>query len=106
MPYHIECLAISEDKIEAILAFMYCIKRFQGLFGEAAFYFKNLSLETLAGEYTILAGVLTRHITTVWSTSRIILKGLIHPDRQCPLQQYWEDEPNELEIDVTKLVRK
>ncbi len=56
MPYHIECLAIWEDKIEAVLAFMYRVKRFQGLFGEAAFYFKNLSLEALAGEHAILEG--------------------------------------------------
>ncbi len=97
---------ISEDKIEAFLAFMYCIKWFQGLFGEAAFYFKNPGLEASAGERTILAGVLTRHIAMVWSTSQIILKGLIHPDRQFPLQRYWEDEPNELEIDVTRLVRE
>jgi hypothetical protein len=34
MPYHIECLVILEDKIKAILAFMYRIKQFQGLFGE------------------------------------------------------------------------
>jgi hypothetical protein len=39
-------------------------------------------------------------------TSRIILKGLIHPDRQFPLQRYWEDKPDELEIDVTRLVRE
>jgi hypothetical protein len=106
MPHHIECLAISEDKIKAILAFMYRVKRFQGLFGEAVFYFKNPRLEASAGERTILAGVLTCHIAMVWLKSRIILKGLIHPDRRFPLQQYWEDEPNELEIDVTRLVRE
>jgi hypothetical protein len=106
MPYHIKCLAISEDKIEAILAFMYRVKQFQGLFGEAAFNFKNLGLETLAGERTILAGVLTRYIAMVRSTSWIISKGLIHPDRQCPLQRYWGDEPDELEINVTKLVKE
>jgi hypothetical protein len=85
MPYHIECFAILEDKIEAILAFMYCIKQFQGLFGEAAFYFKNLGLEASAGERTVLARVLTHHIAMVWLMSRIILKGLIHLDRQFPL---------------------
>jgi hypothetical protein len=81
MPFHIKCLVISEDKIKAILAFMYRVKRFQGLFGKAAFYFKNPGLEALAGERTILAGVLTRHIAMVWLTSQIILKCLIHPDR-------------------------
>jgi hypothetical protein len=106
MPYHIECLAILEDEIEAILAFMYRVKWFQGLFGEAAFYFKNLGLEASAGEHTILAGVLTHHIAILRSTSWIILKGLIHPDRQFPLQWYWEEEPDELEIDVTTLVRE
>ncbi len=106
MPYHIKCLAISEDKIKAILAFMYRVKRFQGLFGEGAFYFKNPGLEASAGERTILAGVLTCHIAMVWLSSRIILKGLIHPDRQFPLQWYWEDKPDELEIDVTRLVRE
>jgi hypothetical protein len=106
MPYHIECLAILEDKIEAILAFMYHVKQFQELFGEAAFYFKNPGLEASAGEHTILAGVLTHHIAIVQSTSWIILKGLIHPDRQFPLQRYWEDEPDELEIDIAMLVRE
>ncbi len=77
MPYHIECLTILEDKIKAILAFMYWVKRFQGLFGEAAFYFKNPGLEALAGEHTILAGVLIRHIAMVWLMSRIILTAQV-----------------------------
>jgi hypothetical protein len=106
MPFHIKCLAILEDKIEATLAFMYCVKRFQGLSGKAAFYFKNPGLEASAGEHTILAGVLIHHIAMVWATSRIILKDLIHPDRQFPLQQYWEDEPDKLEIEVMRSVRE
>jgi hypothetical protein len=106
MPYHIECITILEDKIKAILAFMYRVKWFQGLFGEAEFSFKNPGLEALAGDCTILAGVLTRHIAMVWLTSPIILKGLIHPGRQFPLQRYWDNKPDELEIDVTRLVRE
>ncbi len=65
MPNRIKCLRILENKIKAILAFTYRVKRFQGLFGEAVFYFKNPSLEALAGERTILAGVLTCHIAMV-----------------------------------------
>jgi hypothetical protein len=75
-------------------------------FGKAAFYFKNSGLEASAGEHTNLAGVLTRCIAMVWLTSQIILKGLIHPDRRFPLQGYWKDKPNKLEIDVTRLVRE
>jgi hypothetical protein len=87
MPFHIKCLAILEDKVKAILAFMYHVKWFQGIFGEAAFFFKNPGLDALAGKCTILAGVLTCHIAMVCLTSRIIIKGLIHPDRQFPLQR-------------------
>ncbi len=41
MPFHLECMVVDEDHLEQILAYMYQAKRFQVLFGEAAFYYKN-----------------------------------------------------------------
>ncbi len=41
MPFHLEYLAINEDALEHILAFMYRTKQFQCLFGEAALYHRN-----------------------------------------------------------------
>jgi hypothetical protein len=38
LPFHLEYLAINEDALEHILAFMYQTKQLQCLFGEAAFY--------------------------------------------------------------------
>jgi hypothetical protein len=41
MPFHLEYLAMKEDALEHILAFMYQTKQFQCLFGEAAFNHLN-----------------------------------------------------------------
>ncbi len=37
MPFHLKYLAVKEEKLKQILAYMYRSKRFQGLFGDAAF---------------------------------------------------------------------
>ena len=82
MPFHLEYLKANEEELEHILAFMYRMKRLQGLFGEAAFYHRNPGMDSTAGEREILAGVLMRHIAMVRSTSRVLPKGLTKPD--CP----------------------
>jgi hypothetical protein len=41
MPFHLECVAVNEDHLEQILAYMYQAKCFQVLLGEAAFYYKK-----------------------------------------------------------------
>jgi hypothetical protein len=86
MPFHLEYLPINEDILEHILAFMYPTKRFQCLFGEAAFYHQNQGYDSMAGDHEILAGFLMRHIAMVRSMSQVILKGLTKPDRPHVIQ--------------------
>ena len=81
MPFHLEYLRVNEDSLEHILAFMYRTKRFQGLFKEAAFYHQNPGMDSTASEREILAGVLMRHIAMVRSSSQVLFKGLVKPDR-------------------------
>ena len=50
MPFHLEYLTVDKEKIEQILAYMYCLKRFQGLFGDAAFHHRNPGVEVTAGD--------------------------------------------------------
>jgi hypothetical protein len=49
-PYHPEYVLVMEEQLELILHYMYCSKRFQILFGEAAFYYKNPGMEALGSE--------------------------------------------------------
>ncbi len=65
MPFHLESMAVNEDHLVQILAYMYRSKCFQGLFGEAAFYYKNPGSDALVGERSILVGILMRHISMV-----------------------------------------
>ncbi len=64
-PYHLEYVLVMEEQLELILHYMYCSKRFQILFGEAAFYYKNPGMEALGSEQGTLAGDLMRHIAMV-----------------------------------------
>ena len=52
MPFHLEYLKTNEEELEHILlACMYdWTKRFQGLFGEAAFYHQNPGMDSKAGD--------------------------------------------------------
>jgi hypothetical protein len=86
MPFHHEYLAINEDTLEHILAFMYRTKRFQCLFREAAFYHQKQGYDSMAGNREILTGILMRHIAMVRLTSGVILKGLTKPDRHHVIQ--------------------
>ncbi len=106
MPFHLECLSINEDMLEHILALMYRTKRFQGLFGEVAFYHQNPVFGSTAGDRKILARVLMRHIAMVRLTGRIILKGLTKSDHVHILQQLDEDDPSEVDIKVTRSICK
>ncbi len=46
------------------------------------------------------------HIAMVRSTSRVILKGLTKPDRPHVIQQLDEEEPDEVDVEVTRSVRE
>ncbi len=65
MPFHLKYLAVKEEKLEQILAYMYRSKRFQCLFGDAAFFHWNPGVDATAGDRGILARVLMRHIAMV-----------------------------------------
>ena len=104
MPFHLEYQAMHGESLEHILAYMYRTKRFQGLFGEAAFYHRNPGVEATAGERDILAGVLMRHIAMVRSSQRIILKGLTKPDRLHTIQRL--DDEGEVDMEITRSVRE
>ncbi len=106
MPFHLEYLKTNEDELEHILAFMYRTKRFQGLFGEASFYHQIPGMDSTAGEREILAGVLMRHIAMVQSTSRVLLKGLAKPDRPHILYRLDEEDPDKIDIKITRTVRE
>jgi hypothetical protein len=81
-------------------------QRFQGLFGEASFYHQNPGMDSTAGKQEILAGVLMRHIAMVRLTSRVLLKGLAKPDRPHILYQLDEEDPEEIDIKITRTVRE
>ena len=104
MPFHLEYQAMHRESLEHILAYMYRTKWFQDLFGEAAFYHRNPGIEATAGERDILAGVLMRHIAMVWSSQRIILKGLTKPDRLHIIQRL--DDEGEVDMEITRSVRE
>jgi hypothetical protein len=87
MSLHLEYLLKDEDMLKHILAFMYRMKQFQRILGEAAFYHPNLGFDFMAGDCEFLAGVLMHHIAMVRSTSRVILKGLTKPDQPHIIQQ-------------------
>ena len=106
MPFHLKHLKTNEDDLEHILAFMYRTKRFQGLFGEASFYHQNPGMDSTAGKREILAGVLMLCIAMVRSTSRVLLKGLAKPDRPHILYQLDEEDPEEIDIEITRTVRE
>jgi hypothetical protein len=104
MPFHLEYLVVDEEKLNLILAYMYRLRPFQGLFGDAAFFHRNPGVDATAGDQGMLAGVLMRHITMVRSMSRVTLKGLVHPDRQHLIQRMDEDDPTEVDIEVSRSV--
>ncbi len=106
MPFHLECEVVDEDHLEQILAYMYQAKRFQALFGEAAFYYNNPGLDASAGERSTLAGILMRHIAMVQSMGHFVIKGLVHLDRRFPLTKFDDDEPDKVSILVDRLVRE
>jgi hypothetical protein len=106
MPFHLEYLAVEEEKLEQILAYMYRSKPFQDLFGDAAFFHRNPGVDATAGDRVILAGVLMRHIAMVQSMTRVTLKGLVHPDRQQLIQRMDEDDPDEIEVEVNRSVQE
>jgi hypothetical protein len=106
MPFHLEYLKVNEDELEHILAFMYWTKRFQGLFGEAAFYHQNPGMDSTTGEREILAGVLMPHIAMVRLSSRVLHKGLVKPDRPHVLYQRDKDDPEKIDIKITRTVRE
>lgn len=106
MPFHLEYLRVNEDEFEHILAFMYRTKQFQGLFGEAAFYNWNPGMDSTTGKCKILAGVLMCHIAMVRSSNRVLLKGLVKPDQPHVLYLLVEDDPEEVDIKITRTVRE
>ncbi len=61
-------------------------------------------MDATAGDQGILAGVLMQHIAMVRSMSRVILKGLVHPDRQHFIQRMDEDNPTEVDIEVSRYI--
>ncbi len=106
MPFHLECIATNEDHLDQILAYMYRLKCFQGLFGEAAFYYRNPDTDASAGERNVLAGILMRHIAMVRSMGRVYIRGLQHPDRVFPIVKYEDKEPGKVSFGVDRSVRE
>jgi hypothetical protein len=106
MPFHLECVATNEDHLDQILAYMYRSKCFQGLFGEAAFYYRNPGTDASAGERYVLAGILMRHIAMVQSMGRVYTRGLQHLDRVFPIVKYEDEEPGEVSLGVNRSVRE
>ena len=106
MPFHLECEALEEDHLEQILAYMYRTKRFQALFGEAGFNYKNPGLDASAGERSTLAGVLMRHIAMIRLMGQFVIKGLVHPDCRFPITKFDNDEPEEVSILVNRSVQE
>ncbi len=49
-PHHLEYVFVMEEHLELTLHYMYQSKRFQFLFGEAAFYYKNPGMEASGSE--------------------------------------------------------
>ncbi len=82
------------------------MKRFQGLFREAAFYYRNPGTDASTGERNVLAGIIMRHIAMVQSMGRIYIRGLQHPDRVFPIVKYEDEEPGEVSFGVDRLVRE
>ncbi len=87
-PYHLEYVFVMDEHLELILHYMYWSKRFQFLFGEAAFYYKNPGMEVSGSEQGTLAGVLMHHIAMVQSMNEAILKRIAHVDRRFLLARY------------------
>ncbi len=106
MPFHLECVAVNEDHLEQILAYIYQAKRFQVLFGEAAFYYKNPGPNASTGECSTLAGILMRHVAMVQSMGRFSIRGLHHPDRRFPLTKFDDDDPDKVNICGNSSVRE
>jgi hypothetical protein len=106
MPFHLKCVAVDEGHLEQILACMYQAKRFQVIFGEAAFYYKNPGPDALVGERSTLVGILMRHIAMVRSMGHLPIRGLHHPDRRSSLTKFDDDDPDDIDIHVDRLVRE
>jgi hypothetical protein len=103
MPLHLEYLLKDEDMLKHILAFMYRMKQFQGIFGEAAFHHRNPGFDSMTGDLEILAGVLMRHIAMVQSTSWVILTGLTKPNQPHIIQQLDNKDPEEVDMETKKV---
>jgi hypothetical protein len=106
MPYHLKYVAAHKEHLELILYYMYPSKIFQGLFGKAAFYYKNLGQEASASEWNTLAQILTRHIAMVHSMNKVILKGITHIDWRFKLTRWDKDNPQEVDLEVMRSVRE
>jgi hypothetical protein len=50
MPFHLKYLAVNVEKLNQILAYMYRSRRFQGLFGDVAFFHRNPGVDATAGD--------------------------------------------------------
>jgi hypothetical protein len=85
---------------------MYRSKHFQGLFGEAAFCYRNPGTDAAAGERNVLAGILMRHIIMVRLIGRVYIRGLQHPDRVFPIVKYEDEEPGKVSFWVDQSVRE
>jgi hypothetical protein len=106
MPFHLECVVVDEDHLVQILAYMYQVKRFQVLIGEAALYYKNPGPGTLAGEHSTLAGILMRHIAMVRLIGHFSIRGLHYPHRRFPLTKFDDDDLDKVNIRVNHSMRE
>jgi hypothetical protein len=96
-----------EEHLELILHYMYWSKRFQFLFREAAFYYKNPGMEASGSEQGTLAGVLMHHIAMIRSMNKVILKGIAHVDRRFLLACYVDEtETAEIDLEIDRSVRE
>jgi hypothetical protein len=106
-PYHLEYVFVIEEHLELILHYMYWLKRFQFLFREVAFYYKNPGMEASGSEQGTLAGVLMRRIAMVRSMNKVILKGIAHVDRRFLLARYVDKtETAEIDLEVDRSVQE
>jgi hypothetical protein len=104
-PFHLDYVATDEENLDQILAGMVWSKRFQALFGKAAFYHCNPGMDASGPERNILASVLMHHIAMVCSINKVPLRGISHPDRLFPLTRYDDKEP-ENDLTVTRSLRE
>jgi hypothetical protein len=63
-------------------------------------------MDSTTGKREILAGVLMPHIAMVRTSSRVLRKGLVKPDQPHVLYRRDKDDPEEVDIKVTRTVRE